>query len=200
MYNNSNESAAYLILLLSNQHECQFLFASTHLGYYHDVERGVNIPFAAVLPSDQVTKMFFPTHFDVNFAQDVMLSAPSNPFFKSAIDLNLHRRRVGGYDILNKGPYAYLRAVTDVLMSPAEGFDRATEKQMQILREIINQTPYAISLKETDKVELLKRPKEELDELEAAGFAVVQRHKSGVGGISEFYSKSGVKHWAGRYD
>ena len=166
-------------------------------GYYHDIERQVNVPFAAVLQSNQI-KMYLPTHFDVNFAQDIMFSSPGNPLLKHAIDVNLHRRQIGGYSIIELGPYGYLLGLSEYLMKPFSGFDRATSKQMQIFRDIIKQSPYAMTAKEGD-TSLLSRTRNELNELKTAGFTVANGMEMGTGGMSEFYMESGVDHWAGRY-
>ena len=62
-------------------------------GLYQDLDRSYNkAPFAELI--NPGTKMYFPMHHDVNFAQDLMITAPRNPVVKGAIELNLKYRRL----------------------------------------------------------------------------------------------------------
>lgn len=73
-------------------------------GLYQDLDRSYNkAPLSELIGSE--TKMFFPMHHDVNFAQDLMITAPSNPVIKAAIDLNLKFRRLWA-EQSGKGPHA----------------------------------------------------------------------------------------------
>ena len=62
-------------------------------GLYQDLDRSYNKgPFSSLIKPE--TKMYFPMHHDVNFAQDLMITAPRNPVVKGAIELNLKYRRL----------------------------------------------------------------------------------------------------------
>lgn len=82
-------------------------------GLYTDLDRYHNIPFKNVI-KDQ-TKCVLPMHRDIDFSQDIMLSAPGNRIHEYAIELNLHRRRIGIQDILSLGPITYFHAATKVI-------------------------------------------------------------------------------------
>ena len=100
-------------------------------GLYFDIDRFCNIPMDKILKGDTV-RVLLPTHYDVNFAQDLMCSVPGNPIFKLSIELNLSKRRKfyrqrmrnGDLewnnvsvrsDVIELGPQSYWEAVTKIL-------------------------------------------------------------------------------------
>ena len=87
-------------------------------GLYSDVDRLFNKDLDQLLGSH--TRLLLPTHFDVDFSQDLMASSPGNRLFKEAVELNLARRRsmrhnargaISGDDLLHLGPISYSHAV-----------------------------------------------------------------------------------------
>jgi len=111
-------------------------------GYYQDMDRVYNRPLADILKPN--TKMLLPVNCDVNFAQDLMCSAPCNDIHRAALELNLQRRRAfaadtkreltdnmrkSGFnrtrlDILSMGPVAYFNAATLVLFGQMLKYDK----------------------------------------------------------------------------
>ena len=83
-------------------------------GLYQDIDRPYNIPLRRILT--ERTRCVLPTYYDIDFTQAFMLSAPGNPIFRRAIELNLERRRQGCTDILSLGPITYFHAVTEHLV------------------------------------------------------------------------------------
>ena len=67
-------------------------------GYYQDIDKIYNIPFSTILNKSNNNgidiKMLLPTYYNINFAQDIMCSAPFNNVFKYSIELNLLKRRL----------------------------------------------------------------------------------------------------------
>ena len=59
--------------------------------------------------------MLLPTYKDTDFAQDFMCSAPGNPVFARAIELNLEMRRRQSGGIYDRGPRAYCKAVMETV-------------------------------------------------------------------------------------
>lgn len=95
-------------------------------GLYQDLDRSYNKgPFSSLIRPE--TKMYFPMHHDVNFAQDLMITAPRNPVVKAAIELNLKYRRLwaeqGGkgprgkesQNIIELGPNTLFYAATSIM-------------------------------------------------------------------------------------
>lgn len=80
-------------------------------GLYHDIDRPYNIPLGHILKPQ--TRWVVPTYYDIDFTQAFMLSAPGNPIYQRAIELNLERRRQGCSDILSLGSITYFHAVTE---------------------------------------------------------------------------------------
>tara|TARA_Y100000389_G_scaffold45476_2_gene40293 strand:- start:1515 stop:2318 length:804 start_codon:yes stop_codon:yes gene_type:complete len=83
-------------------------------GFYMDIDRFYNISLNDIINSEH--KCILPMHYDIDFAQDIMMSSSKNIIFKEAIDLNLKRRRDGCTDILSLGPITYFHAVTKILL------------------------------------------------------------------------------------
>ena len=72
--------------------------------------RECNIPFDDIIQQGDIC--ILPTHFDIDFAQDIMISAPKQEIHKKAIELNLGRRQDGCKDVLSLGPITYFHAIT----------------------------------------------------------------------------------------
>lgn len=81
-------------------------------GIYTDIDRYYNIPFSKFIHHN--TSMVLPMYMDCDFSQDIMISAPLNPIFKCAIDLNLKRRKDGCKDIYYLGPKTYMHAIVNI--------------------------------------------------------------------------------------
>lgn len=60
-------------------------------GFYQDSDRLFDVDLGKLIQPN--TRMLLPTADNVNFAQDFMFSAPCNEVHRTAIELNLHRRR-----------------------------------------------------------------------------------------------------------
>lgn len=89
-------------------------------GFYMDVDRHYNIPLAQLIKP--TTKMFMPVHYLVNFAQDIMCTAPFNMLFKFAIHVLLYLREFtqkGG--VMKYGPEAYKYANCKVIFGYDDG-------------------------------------------------------------------------------
>lgn len=80
-------------------------------GIYCDVDRLCNIPFKDIIDKDDIC--ILPSHFKIDFSQDIMISEKGQSIHKHAIDLNLSRRRDGCDDVLTLGPVTYFHAITD---------------------------------------------------------------------------------------
>ena len=118
----SNELNAKDLKLLFKQKQQQIcdLFRLLLLyregGIYFDLDILVNVNLNnLILPN---TRMVLESYHNADFTQDFQGSSPGNPIFRTAIDLNLKRRRLLGSkhlsrdDILWMGPACYLHAVS----------------------------------------------------------------------------------------
>lgn len=84
-------------------------------GMYQDIDRLYNIPLSKIIKKN--TKCILPIYKHLNYSQDIMISCPSNPIHKKAIELNINRRRAGEKNIVYLGPNTYLHAVSKVLFN-----------------------------------------------------------------------------------
>ena len=83
-------------------------------GIYVDIDRFCNIPFGSLIQED--TKCILPTHGDIDFSQDLMISCKHNPLFETAIHYNLKGRYLlNPRGVFHLGPPIYMRAVTEVV-------------------------------------------------------------------------------------
>ena len=82
-------------------------------GIYCDIDRLCNIPFDDIIKDTDIC--ILPTHYEIDFSQDIMISAPKQEIHKKAIELNLGRRQDGCKDVLSLGPITYFHAITLVL-------------------------------------------------------------------------------------
>lgn len=98
-------------------------------GFYMDMDRLFNKPFSKTL--GESLRLSLPTHYNVNFAQDMLLTSPCNDMMRAAIQRNYEQRlkhKEKGLDkevtnrrglVLELGPANYLHTVLQVVF----GFD-----------------------------------------------------------------------------
>lgn len=83
-------------------------------GIYVDIDRYCNISFNDIINKE--TKCILPTHGDIDFSQDLMISCKRNPIFKKAIEYNLAARYlINPRGVFHLGPPIYMRAVTETV-------------------------------------------------------------------------------------
>jgi len=116
-----------------------------HGGFYCDLDRFYNIPLSEIVR--EKVDCVLPTHLDHDFSQDLMLSAPGNPIFFDAINLNLQRRRMGWNHIYALGPQTYMNAVTKNLTGTIIESSPGVET-MDALRNQIEKTGFAKTYRE----------------------------------------------------
>jgi mannosyltransferase OCH1-like enzyme len=81
-------------------------------GIYVDIDRYCNISFENIIKNE--TKCILPTHGDIDFSQDLMISCRKNPIFKKAIEYNLASRfLINPRGVFHLGPPIYMKAVTE---------------------------------------------------------------------------------------
>ena len=78
-------------------------------GLYLDIDRLCDTSINDIIKPE--TKLVLPTCAEHDFSQDFMCSAPNNPIFKTAIDINLGKRRLGERNVYLLGPQTYFEAV-----------------------------------------------------------------------------------------
>lgn len=154
-------------------------------GLYMDIDRACNVPMTRVIRDG--VRCVLATHSDINFSQDVMLSVPLNDIFKTAIELNLSRRRAGERNIYQLGPVTYYDAVCLCLLGTTADYDHPRGTLIK-LREIIDSDRQLGTYRETSELNgLLCRPD-----------GVRLENGNGMG-VAEFYASENVQHWANRY-
>jgi hypothetical protein len=154
-------------------------------GLYMDIDRACNVPMTRVIRDG--VRCVLATHLDINFSQDVMVSVPFNDIFKTAIGLNLSRRRAGEENIFELGPVTYYDAVCICLLGAPTDSDHPPETLAR-LRAVIDRDPQLDTYRETSSENgLLCRPD-----------GVKPENGNGMG-VAEFYASETVQHWANRY-
>jgi hypothetical protein len=79
-------------------------------GIYCDIDRYCNIPFDKIIKPDDIC--ILASHYEIDFSQDIIISASGQDIHRLAIDLNLSRRRDGCDDVLTLGPVTYFHSIT----------------------------------------------------------------------------------------
>jgi len=114
-------------------------------GFYQDIDRLCNIPLSSIIKPE--TKCLLPMYLDADFSQDIMCSCPKNIIYKTAIELNLERRRNGVDNIYHLGPVTYFNAITKVFLGRQLNRD-PPKSHVELLRYIINNSPYLETYRE----------------------------------------------------
>jgi len=83
-------------------------------GVYMDIDRFCNIPLKNIIKPSH--KCILPLYYNIDVSQDIMISASNNIIYKTAIDLNLKKRKEGCNDIMEMGPVTYFNAITKLLL------------------------------------------------------------------------------------
>jgi len=156
-------------------------------GVYSDIDRRCNKPLSDVLTDE--TRMLLPTHhptsgYGKNFAQDFMCSAPGNPIFRRAINLNISRRARGNYRSLYElGPPTFMDAVVSSMFGEFVRY-RTPEGDafVDAAESLLEECPYTGTSVEFSGVNILF----DGDPSEADRFLKLKR---------DFYHSSGVRPW-----
>ena len=148
---------------------------------YMDLDRHCNVVLDDLLAPD--LKCILPIHRRIAFSQDLLFTAPHNPIFHYALELNLRRRRCGWTDILTLGPITYFQAATHYIY----GFPllrRPQDPTLQELISIIDGSPYISTyLEEPPRDTLIFK------------FDQSSWNNGNGGSKDDLYKESGVKHW-----
>lgn len=108
-------------------------------GIYVDLDRLCNVKLNDVIKEG--IKCVLPTSRNFDFSQDLMISAPKNPLFQIAVELQLQRRWEGSKNTYFLGPQTYMHAVTKALTGEMINTDPG-EDVMNQLRQHIVQTGF----------------------------------------------------------
>lgn len=156
-------------------------------GVYTDIDRRCNKPLSDVLTDE--TRMLLPIHhptsgYGKNFAQDFMCSAPGNPIFRRAINLNISRRARGNYRSLYElGPPTFMDAVVSSMFGAFVRY-RTPEGDdfVDAVQPLLEDCPYTGTSVECSGVNILF----DGDPAEAERFLKLKK---------DFYHSSGVRPW-----
>jgi hypothetical protein len=152
-------------------------------GLYTDIDRLCNISINDII--EDSTRLVLPECYESDFSQDFMCSAPNNPMFLEALNINLMRRRMGCKDVYLLGPQTYFHGITKTMTGemiqiqpPKETFEK--------LRSMIFNSGFIITYKETPPYNtIMYRP-----ENGQINFNHEEMKR-------DFYNKCGLKHWTG---
>ena len=147
-------------------------------GCYTDIDRYSNISLDdAIRPG---TEIVLPIHRNIDFSQDLMIGAKGHPIYKTALDLNLKRRREGCTDIMSLGPITYFHACTQYFLGQhlqrGQGMDQL---KYMIARDLRVMTYVETHSKDTFLYVPLLTPWKEGDGKD----------------MCAFYEESDVRHW-----
>lgn len=156
-------------------------------GIYVDIDRYCNISFNDIIKDE--TKCILPTHGNIDFSQDLMISCKANPIFKKAIRYNLASRfLINPRGVFHLGPPIYMRAVTESVFGT--WIKRKPESHiMDDLRKSLQQSKHFQTYKEN-------LPNDSLI------FKFDQNTFENGNGLSkkDFYNSQNIKPWRSGYD
>lgn len=107
-------------------------------GIYVDIDRYCNIPFNDIITPG--TKCLLPTCDNLDFSQDIMISCKNNPIFKTAINMNLNKRK-GGSNIYGLGAPIYMNAITQEVFGIKYDQNPGVDK-METMRILLNKSEH----------------------------------------------------------
>lgn len=156
-------------------------------GIYVDIDRYCNISFENII-KDKV-KCILPTHGNVDFSQDIMISCKENPIFKKAIDYNLAKRfLINPRGVFHLGPPIYMLAVTECVFGK-----RVKRKPGD---EIMNSFRYSL-----ENSEHFQTYKEDLPNDSLIFKFNKDTFQTGNGkGKEAFYNSQSITPWSSGYD
>jgi hypothetical protein len=124
-----------------------------------------------------------PINGDYDFSQDLICSAPGNPFLRAAIDLNTARRRAGSKNTYYLGAQTYMHAITQTLFGQIIDTDPGQKVFADIKKHLSNIPFVKIYTEILPNDTLVYRHNEET-------------YLSGNGqGKVELYRDFAVRHW-----
>lgn len=159
-------------------------------GIYVDVDRFCNVPLSDVVGDAMCV---LPTCADLDFSQDIMVTAAGNPIHRRAIEMVLERRARGFRSTYFLGPQTYMHAVTTELVgyqldtNPGrEKFDevRAKLAEMPFIRTYREHPPYDTVLYRHDPSKFVTGPDGITD------WETLKRR---------LYAEHGLRHWSGEW-
>jgi len=153
-------------------------------GLYIDLDRLYNIPLDNII-NDNI-KCVLPTNMDHDFSNDFILSAPQNPIYLEAIQLNFQRRWQGITNIYFLGAQTYMHAVTKVLVG--ERIDTAPGAGIfKEIRSALSNIPFIKTYRETPPYDTIVFKKDKYFEMDH------EKEKRTL------YADFGMKHWTNEW-
>jgi mannosyltransferase OCH1-like enzyme len=155
-------------------------------GIYTDIDRYHNKKLKEIISNN--TKCILPLHARnnqiIDFSQDIMISAPGNPIYKYALELNFMRRHNGCDDIMTLGAATYFHAVTKYITGiPMERYP--SSDQVEIILDKIKNYKHIETYIEDSTFNTLTYDKNNATVLQGNGLDK-----------DAFYKESDVTHWA----
>lgn len=103
----------------------------TEGGIYVDIDRYCNVVLNDVIDSN--AKCVLPISKYYDFSQDLLISAPENPIYMLAFQLNMQARHQGIKNIYFLGPQTYMHAITNSLLGQSLNTNPGEEAMKQII-------------------------------------------------------------------
>ena len=151
-------------------------------GLYIDLDRLWNVSLSSIITSD--AKWVLPTCLDVDFSHDFMCSAPNNPAFATAIEMQSYRRKQGHKSVYYLGPQTYMHAVTQTLTGTIIDSNPGPEI-FDNLRHIMAEMPFISTYREFP-------PQDTIVFRNSIPFDHESMKK-------DMYKEFNIKHWTGEW-
>jgi mannosyltransferase OCH1-like enzyme len=103
-------------------------------GMYVDIDRLHNRALTPLLPG--TARCILPMNGDRDFSQDLMISAPGNPLYLTAMELSLQRRREGHTSTYFLGPQTYMHAVSQLVLNRIVDSNPGIEEIVELRKAI----------------------------------------------------------------
>ena len=157
----------------------------TEGGMYVDIDRYCNVVLDDAINSQ--AKCVLPISKYYDFSQDIMISAPENPIYMLAFQLNMIARHQGNRNVYYLGPQTYMHAVTKTLVGESINTNPGEEIMIQVANAIeqFDFMQTYIEKSPTDTFLFRNENRQDLEDWES--------HKRAL------YASCGLKHWTNEW-
>lgn len=150
-------------------------------GVYVDMDRLCNTPLDDIINSE--TRLVLPTCADHDFSQDFMMSAPGNPIFSEALNLNLQRRYEGVDNIYFLGPQTYMHGIMKAMFGNPFHIESGSV-YFEEIRNVLRSTNFIVTYREVPPLHtIIYRPENHQIKFDYN----LEKKK--------FYQQNNTKHW-----
>lgn len=152
-------------------------------GIYVDIDRFCDVKLSEVIPEN--VRQVIPICRDYDFSHDLMISCSNNLVFANAIEMCLHRRKLGFDSVYFLGAQTYMHAITYTLFGKMIDTNPGINVFNNMINSIEQVKEYIVYREDPPYNTFLYRNREDIGDW-------VQLKK-------DLYKENGIKHWTGEW-